>query len=197
MHQSDDKFTHEAALWFLGLSEGASENEILGVYRDRCQPLKRRLVKAQTVEEKNQHRREIRTLIRARDTALGNDRGERERLGIKWRPLLYRLDEVRVAKLDRKTALAALDLAPHASDDDVQQAFRVRYRVLTRALGNAKTDVIMAALRDARTKMRRIREFLEAAAFEVDTLHTDDLVASTDTGELGGDTLTDELEIQG
>ena len=195
-NQGNKKLTREKALWVLGLPPEATSKEVLVAYKAKSRPLKRKLVAAQSVKLKDVFRADLRSLVLARNAALGQGTDVPEPLAVSWEPLLRKLTPVDPKALTRIEALAVLDLPPHASDKDIRRAFTTCYRVLTRGLGAATTRELLNALRDARMKMRAIRlqlltapEVLDSGAFAVpeDAMLTDAFLGMglEDSGPVG------------
>ncbi len=151
--------SREQALSILGLSPSATDEEAARAYTRQKQPVKRLLIGADSVGLKNEYRDRLRSLVRARDAALGrtslDDRTHR--LELDERPLLSSLE---VKDLDRARAFRILGLATGARDEDVSAAYTERYRFLTQRLGHAQKEEHFRAIRDARVRLLGVRRFL-------------------------------------
>jgi len=163
------EFTRDEALGILGLSGAVTGDRILQAYRLLSQPLKRLVVTATSVDDKDRRRQQLRDLMAARDVALGRPVQRRaEGLAVEWRVALARLEHVGEGAVDRAGALKALELNDMATDERMRTEFRLRYRALTRALGSAESESLMRALREARLKLRRVRAVLLGGASDDD-----------------------------
>lgn len=151
--------SREQALSILGLSASATDEEAARAYTRQKQPVKRLLIRADSVSLKNEYRDRLRALVHARDAALGrtslDDRTRR--LEFEERPLLKSLE---VKDLDRTRAFRILGLAVGARDEEVSTAYTERYRFLTQRLGSAREDKQFLALRNARVRLLGVRRFL-------------------------------------
>jgi len=153
----------------LGVERDAGDAEILRAYRSICAPLKRALVGAPTVAAKDQARAKLRRLILARDAALGRpSRLHEDDVRVHWSRVITQLAAIDPGTADRRDLLRVLALGATASDAEIDESFRLRYRALTRAFGSARTDEAMTTLRRARATMRRLRARIEESRPEMD-----------------------------
>jgi hypothetical protein len=153
-------FTREQALSILGLPSSASRGDVERAYDEHKRPLKRRLVKAPSIQLKNRYRRKLRELVRARDVALGEDSRPADRvrrLALDEDPLLESLE---FEQLGPGQAFAILQLPADAAEGEIQRAYTLRYRFLTQQLARARDDRELARLRWARGQLLAVRRCL-------------------------------------
>jgi len=151
-----------AALALLGLGGRASDAEVRAAYEAKSSPLKRKLLRARTVAEKDACRRDLLTLVSARKLLLPERGG-----GGPDGPAPYSASElVRQLELlpsplpDRERALAFLCLPCNTTDGEIRAACRERDRVLARRLAQATEDSRLRLLRRARARLRILRDSL-------------------------------------
>ncbi|MHC4960244.1 MAG: hypothetical protein ACYTGN_17965, partial [Planctomycetota bacterium] len=153
--------SRDKALSVFGLGAGADNAAVAAAYKELSQPLKRKLVAATTVTQKDSYRKELTQLVLARDALLGpRPKRKRKKLGLDWQKLWARLEPMDVEIVGRDGALAALDLAANATSPQIHDAYAKRYSALTRALGQSRDADVMASLREARMKLRKLRAIL-------------------------------------
>ena len=186
------------ALEVLGLEVDASTGEIQRAYAAKSRVLKRRIVDAINVDERNRFRRLLSDLVRIRDCALGPevaarlaDQRKRRRGGDEqpasdwWHPGLGVPDEV----VDRKGALDFFGCSPYTSHRNIREVFHRRSRALKRRIAHASDD---SQLSEFRIALRRLNEIL-ALAVSAPPLKEQPLEESP-ASHPDDETLTDLLE---
>lgn len=185
------------ALEVLGLGAGASPGEVQRAYSTKSRFLKRRVVDAINVEERNRYRRLLSDLVRIRDCALGPEvaarlaaqrrkvRSDREQSSDWWHPGLGVPDDV----LDRKSALDFFGCSPYTSHRNIREVFHRRSRALKHDIAHASDD---ESLSEFRIALRRLNEIL-VLALSAPPLKEQPLEESP-TSHPDDETLTDLLE---
>ena len=127
----------------LGLRRDAGSQEVEVAYRVRCLPLKTQILCSRRVLMKDQHKEDLRTLVLARDAALG--RMERKRwtvaaLALSGHRLLKKIGKTATDHLDERGARAFFGLPAHADENQVMEAYQVRKRALIRSFVTSHDD---------------------------------------------------------
>jgi hypothetical protein len=154
----------------LGLNATAPAERVERAYKQRSRLLKRRLVAASTVEERERYRAELRTLVYTRDIALGptaaaahreqrRQRAQSQKSQDWWSPSTGIPDRIRT----RESALVFFGLGVDASSADVRRAFFQRSRALKREIAHAQTD---ADLQLFQNTLRRLNDLLNLCLHE-------------------------------
>jgi hypothetical protein len=172
----------------LGLSATATADSVEATYVRRSKVLKRRLVEAGTVEERERVRSELKNLVYLRDIALGPEaaaayREERQRRKERreqnkdwWSPSTGIPERIQT----RESALVFFGLGSDASTEEIRHGFFQRSRALKREIAHAQTD---ADLQFFQNTLRRLNELLRLC-FEPPTHQeydaADDVLADLD-----------------
>jgi len=150
----------ERALRWLGLSANATPDEIEAEYRRHSHPLKRSLVQAKTLEERESTRAELKYMIEVRDTALGpeeakarRERRRSKRISDWWTPDM----DVPTGIKDRRTAARFFG---KRTPDAIRGIFFQRSRELKRRVAHAKDDERIRFYQEA---LRRLNDLLIVA----------------------------------
>jgi hypothetical protein len=188
----------QRALEVLGLGADASAGEVQRAYAVRSRVLKRRIVDAINVDERNRFRRLLSDLVRIRDCALGPEaaarlkaqrrrrQGDHEQTPADWwHPELGVPEEV----ADRKGALDFFGCSPYTSHANIREVFFRRSRELKRRIAHASDD---NQLSEFRVALRRLNELL-ALAVSAPPLKEQPLEESP-VAHPDDETLTDLLE---
>ena len=187
----------QRALEVLGLGARASSCEIEEAYAAKSRVLKRRIVAAGSITERNQHRLLLSDLVRIRDCALGpteaRKRAERARrrrtdsTGAQdwWHPELGVPEGVR----ERKAALEFFGLSPYSPPEEIRAVFFRRSRALKHHVAHAENDQTLAEYRRA---LRRLNQLLDLALQPPTTTSTP--LTTPVTSDPDDETLTDFVE---
>lgn len=150
----------EGALAWLGLLPDATPQEVEAEYRRHSRPLKRLLVQAKTLEEREKYRRELRSLIQIRDRALGPEaaRARRERRKAKkvedwWTPEMDVPEGIR----DRRSAAKFFGRGTPVA---IRRVFHQRSRELKQRVAHAKDEEQIRFYQDA---LQRLNELFHLA----------------------------------
>ena len=157
----------ERALAVFGLGPDAGPQEVEKAYAVRSRVLKRRIVQAGSVDDRNHNRRLLRDLVEIRDIALGPEAAAElhaRREGLKrqrdadwWQPSLGVPGDI----ADRRAALQFLGLGPFATAGQIEGVFHRRSRMLKARIAKAPTQGEMQQYREA---LRRLNDIFHLAA---------------------------------
>jgi hypothetical protein len=150
----------DGALAWLGLPANAIPDEIEAEYRRHSQPLKRLLVEAKSLAQREHWRDELKRMILIRDAALGEEQARVRRRTRRAKRVADWWDPDMDVPADIRDRRSAAQFFGKGTPDAIQRIFYQRSRQLKRRVAHAKSDERIGFYQEA---LRRLNHLLHLA----------------------------------